>query len=133
MKTKDEVLSYLKENGHTSSAIAKICGFMVGAGIKGDSEKVMFKRGSKTWEDFKDWYYGDSKSNKKCPLVALFGLLFKEMDKAVEDGDVDRTVEIEEIVDFLFSEFVIDVTELDDETGCMNIPNDRKKSCKKHE
>lgn len=48
MRTKEEILAYLKENGHSSNAITKITGFLIGKGLKGEQEQILYKRGHAT-------------------------------------------------------------------------------------
>ena len=47
MKTKEQVISYVLKNGHTNEAISKITGFLIGAGLKDNDEKIKFKVGDK--------------------------------------------------------------------------------------
>ena len=45
MKTREEVLNHLLENGYNKKAINKICGFMVARELKTLDEKVKILKG----------------------------------------------------------------------------------------
>lgn len=96
MRTKLEIVSYLKENGHTNNAIAKITGFLIGAGIKDNDEKLVFKRGDSTWDDFYDWFENKpTHIDEETPLYNSFAFLFKlrdASDNAAETRIIDRCI-----------------------------------------
>ena len=57
MKTKEEILIHLLENGYNNDAINKIMGFMVARELKTLDEKIACKKGDKPFEIFYHWYY----------------------------------------------------------------------------
>lgn len=59
MKTKEEVLEHLFENGYDDTAINKICGWMCGMKLKGIDETIQVKRGRNNFKDFISWYETD--------------------------------------------------------------------------
>lgn len=57
MKTKEQVIAHLKENGYTKKALCKILGFLIGAGIKEENEEFYVKTsGDLKWNDFWAWW-----------------------------------------------------------------------------
>ena len=111
MRTKDEVLAYLKENGHSNNAITKIMGFLIGNGMKSVSEKIIFKRGHNSWEEFYEWFENKPKE-KECPLYTIMSILNEKLNATDDDVEAER---INNCMGFLVSEFVLDVSTTDDE------------------
>lgn len=81
MKTREEVLNHLLENGYNKKAINKICGFMVARELKTLDEKVKILKGDKTFEDFYRWYYDATPKVEEecdecyCPRCILESLI----------------------------------------------------------
>lgn len=106
MRTKEEIKAYLKENGHTSVAIAKITGFLIGKDIKLNKEQFVVKKGEGTWEEFYAWYNKESLHVR--PLIYhVFAALFDAKDKATDKYDKER---INAVIDYLVAEYVFDTT-----------------------
>ena len=59
MKTKEQVLEHLKKTGYTRKSIIKIMGFLIGKGIKGVDEKMVYMRGEHDFEHFLQWFEGE--------------------------------------------------------------------------
>lgn len=57
MKTRNEVLRHLLENGYSKKAINKIVGFMVAKELKALDEVVKILKGDGTFDDFFKWYH----------------------------------------------------------------------------
>lgn len=112
MRTKNEVLAYLKENGHSNNAITKIMGFLIGVGIKEPNERIVFKRGENSWEEFFEWYNNEPKK-KECPLYNILSIL---NDRRNETDDIREIARIDDCIGFLVSEFVLDVSRVGEET-----------------
>lgn len=115
MKTREEVLKHLLENGYSEEGIGRILGFMVARELKTLDEKVKYKKGDMSFEDFYKWYYD-------CDVLK------NDDDKEFElDDDVCycpdcvRTSLIEDVCEMLLEEikfgseegFVRRVTQLD--------------------
>lgn len=60
MKTKEEILVHLIENGYTKEAVTKIMGFLIGAGIKENDEHIFVRMGENTWGVFYSWVTGQT-------------------------------------------------------------------------
>lgn len=78
MKTREEILSHLLENGYTKKAIHKIVGFMVGKELKGVDEVIRIKKGELSFNDFIDWYNGTNEEECEecyCPQCVLESLI----------------------------------------------------------
>lgn len=106
MRTKEEILTYLKENGHSSNAITKITGFLIGKGLKSEQEQILYKRGHATWDEFYAWYKNESPSVKP-PIYHVFAALFKAKDEAKDPYD---KVCINTVINFLVGKYVVDTT-----------------------
>ena len=59
MKTKEQVLEHLKKTGYTRKSIIKIMGFLIGKGIKGVDEKMVYMRGEHDFMYFLRWFERD--------------------------------------------------------------------------
>lgn len=88
MKTKDEVLSHLLENGYNEQEIEKIMGFMIGKDLKGFDEIVKYKKGTLSFDDFWNWFHDIKKDEELkgeeefktlelnyCPMCVLESLI----------------------------------------------------------
>lgn len=110
MRTKEEILAYLKENGHSVDAVTKITGFLIGKGLKSEQEQILYKRGHATWDEFYAWYKNETPTAK--PLIYhVFAALFKAQDEAKEP--YDKTC-INTVIDFLVGKYVVDATIFDE-------------------
>ena len=127
MRTKDEVLAYLKETGHSNNAVTKIMGFLIGNGMKEPDEKIIFKRGQNSWEEFYEWFENKYKK-EECPLYNLMSYL---NDRLNETNDPAEEKRINGFMRFLVSEFVLDVSAQGEEvyiTGFDNKCTRKRKS-----
>ena len=111
MRTKDEIVTYLKENGHTANAIAKITGFLIGANIKEVKEGIVFKRGDGTWDEFFMWYKNEPKQTEEYPLYNIFAYLHKLRNETDNAAEISR---IDDCIMFLVDTFVLDATNYGD-------------------
>lgn len=110
MKTKDEVIAYIGEHGHSNAAITKITGFLIGVGLKEDKEAFQFKKGNDSWDDFSNWFYDKKVNAEEHPLLKLLSLLFELRDVAIEEKDEFMKENLDDMLNFLFDTFVIDKT-----------------------
>lgn len=101
MKTREEVLNHLLENGYTKNAISHILGFMVARELKTVDEKVRYLKGDGSFEDFFRWYNDcdapivedETLDIEYCPKCVLNTLMadiakFIEYDIANEEWDL---------------------------------------------
>lgn len=85
MKTREQVLKHLLENGYNKKAICKIVGFMVARELKTLDEKVKILKGDKTFEDFYRWYYDcDAPQEDGCYcLRCILESLIEDITEAI--------------------------------------------------
>lgn len=112
MKTKEQIKKYLLKNGHSPKAMDKICGFLVGAGIKDSDEPVKFAKGTGTFDDFMDWYNCDEDACFNCPLYGVLEYLCERMNETNDKELIDR---LQDYTSFLISSFGVGVEENDGE------------------
>lgn len=62
MKTKEQVLEFIRSNGFTQRAMDKICGFLIANDIKGVDENIVYKVGDKDFNFFFNWFTSDISS-----------------------------------------------------------------------
>lgn len=63
MKTKEQVLEFIRANGFTPRAMDKICGFLIANNIKGVNESIVYKVGDKDFNFFFNWFTSDLSSH----------------------------------------------------------------------
>lgn len=56
MKSKEEITKHLRQVGYDNEAIIKICGWLIGRGIKAIDERVQIRRGDNNFIFFIKWY-----------------------------------------------------------------------------
>lgn len=56
MKSKEEITNHLKHVGYDDKTIIKICGWLIGRGIKAIDERVQIRRGNNNFDFFFNWY-----------------------------------------------------------------------------
>ena len=105
MRTKDEVVAYLKEHGHSNIAVTKIMGFLIGNGMKEPKENIVVKRGLDSWEDFYRWYEGIPEPEH--PLTAIMRIL---MEKEANAKTSDEAELMHSCMAWLTRDFVFDAT-----------------------
>ena len=116
MKTREEVLKHLLENGYSEEGIGRILGFMVARELKPLDEKVKYKKGDRSFEDFYKWYY-----DCDVPKNDDGNEEFEFDDDVCYCPDCVRTSLIEDVCEMLLEEikfgneegFVRRVTQLD--------------------
>lgn len=108
MKTREQIETYLKENGHTSTAIDHIAGFLTGKDIKKYNEKLIFKKGDGSFASFLAWFDSeDTKPQPNDPLYELLCDLFEKVEKSDNHYETERA---RKHISFLISAFVIDAS-----------------------
>lgn len=112
MKTREEVLNHLLENGYNKKAINKICGFMVARELKTLDEKVKILKGDKTFEDFYRWYY-DCDAECYCPRCILESLIEDITEVLLLDMEMGKDELVERRAMQL--DFLLSLGEIDDE------------------
>ena len=121
MKTKEQVLNHLLENGYNKKAISKITGFMVAKELKALDEVVKILKGDKTFEDFFKWYHSCETTPKEakcveieyCPCCVLETLC----DDIARLIDLDIKYSQDELFDrhIMQMAFLLDLYEAEDE------------------
>lgn len=75
MKVSKEVIKeHLLNVGHSESAILKICGWLVGKGLKSSDEAFKFKKGDGTFDEFLYWINGGIKIKKGDVITVKNGV-----------------------------------------------------------
>lgn len=89
MKTREEVLEHLLENGYNKKAICKIVGFMIGKELKGEDEVVKIKCGELSFSDFLNWFNKESEDVvcPRCVLCTLCDDIQDMLALAIDMGD----------------------------------------------
>lgn len=121
MKTREEVLNHLIENGYNKKAINKITGFMVAKELKALDETVKILKGDKTFEDFFKWYHDCESTSKEeecteieyCPYCVL-ETLCEDIARLI---DLDIKYNQDELLDrhIMQMAFLLDLCEAQDE------------------
>lgn len=108
MKTKEQIVKHLEEYGYTPMALCKILGFMIGAGLKAEDEKVVVKTNDLkyNWDDFWFWLNDEKKGNcTSCPLCDMLNELINTMENADDPAEVQKA---HERYEFLIESFWLD-------------------------
>lgn len=116
MKTREEVLNHLLENGYNKKAINKICGFMVARELKTLDEKVKILKGDKNFEDFYRWYYDATPKVEEdcyCPRCVLESLIEDITELLLLDMDLGKNDLVERRA--LQLDFLLAIADVDDE------------------
>lgn len=64
MKTIEEVKSHIRNVGYSDGARERICGYLVAKGLKDIKEKLSFKLGVRTFEDFVLWFDSEKEEHE---------------------------------------------------------------------
>lgn len=99
--TIEEVREHCATNGYTDAAISKIMGFLIGAGLKGDSEVIKTRRGECTWDDFYRWVKGEE-VEEEHPLCTLLNDLTTRIKTVKNEKKREK---LQRQLDFLVEEF----------------------------
>lgn len=109
MKTKEQILEHLSNVGYAPNALCKILGFLIGAGLKEESEKVCVKTTglSHSWEDFWLWYNSNKNEDvcSDCPLCDMLNELIRIMET---EEDPEKVQKAHERYEFLICAFGLD-------------------------
>ena len=116
MRTKEQIKELLNEVAFTDEALAKILGFMIGKGLKEESEKlrvIVPQDGEgENWAFFYDWYNGafelkDLKEEacSKCPLCDMLNECLHIIDS---EKDPKKVQKAKERYQFLMDAFKLD-------------------------
>lgn len=101
MRTDKEVKEHLLNNGYTDDAINKIMGFVIGAGLKENSEEWKVRRGEKTWKDFYTWY----ESNVKEAIESLISEIMEKIENAKDIQEENLRITQLELLLGIFSDY----------------------------
>ena len=87
MKTIEEIKVHLTKTAYTDEAITKIMGFLIGAGLKGDEERLCVVYGASTFEDFLDWLNDD---DCECGCDCVLCSIINDISQRLENADDDE-------------------------------------------
>lgn len=86
MKTIEEIREHLTKTAYTKDAVTKIMGFLIGAGLKGDEERLLVVYGASTFEDFLEWINND---DCNCCCDCVLCSIINDIAKRLESADND--------------------------------------------
>ena len=110
MRTKKEVEKHLRENGYTVKALNRILGFLIGTGIKENSEELLIKHGCGHWEDFYKWWNNEDECDD-CVFYDLMDYLCEQYNKSTKEEEKEQ---ISRYIEFL-TDALGDYDEIDEE------------------
>lgn len=110
MKTKEEILAHMSNNGYTPLAISKILGFLIGAGIKKEDEKILVQTHDLTlhWDDFWNWYNSEEKEEELCEDCPLCDMLNELIYIMSNETDPEKVQKAHKRYEFLVETFGLD-------------------------
>lgn len=112
MKTFDEVELHLLTTGYKSCELDKICGYLIGVGLKAPSVEVKILIGTGTFEEFYAWFNGDADdldtAECDCPSCTLCGILTDIAERMVNAETVEEQNYFAHQLEFLIDEFDLD-------------------------
>lgn len=116
MRTIDEVKAFVEAFGFAPSASYEIMGFLLGKGLIEKGEKIKFhypdhKRENLKFDDFYAWFEND----EECPLCGLLNFLQDEQDKAMEEGDEEKSERLAWYMGFLIDALDCEYEEVEKE------------------
>lgn len=110
MKTFEEVELHLLTTGYKSSELDKICGYLIGAGVKEPDVELTILIGNGTFEEFYAWYNDESLEDEgcECPNCVLCGLM-RDIAERMENAETMAQKEyFATQLQFLVDEFCLD-------------------------
>lgn len=108
MRTKEEVVKHLAENGYTPIARGRICSFLVGADIKDFDEELLIMVGKNHWEDFYEWWKNEVVDNDDDIFYNLLDYLCEQQDKTTNN---EEKKQLDSFIVFLLESFSDEVNE----------------------
>lgn len=113
MKTFEEVELHLQTTGYKTEGIDKICGYLIGVGLKAPSVEVKILIGTGTFEEFYAWFNDEAATEEDetdccCPSCILCGIMRdieERMNHAVTVGEKSYFAQQ---LEFLITEFGLD-------------------------
>ena len=116
MKTLNEVELHILTNGYKLSEIDKICGYLIGAGMKDSDTELFFAIGDGTFDEFYVWFNGiqesedssaDTCTSEECVLCSIM----RDIAENLQDADT------QEEKNYYFEQlaFLVDAFDLDEE------------------
>lgn len=104
MKTKEEILNHLETVGYGQYAQAKILGYMIGAGLKEESEQIRLAYGILEWTHFWNWLNSNEEDCNGCIICEWLNEIAKEMEKEEDPQKVQKLHERYELLLDIFEE-----------------------------
>lgn len=114
MKTFEEVELHLFTTGYKSCELDKICGYLIGVGVKEPSVKFKILLGDGTFDDFYAWFNEEPiEVDCECPNCILCGLMRDIAEKMEHAETMAQKEYFAAQLQFLVDKFCLD--ELDGE------------------
>lgn len=110
MKTFEEVELHLLTTGYKTEEIDKICGYLIGVGLKAPSVEVTIMIGTGTFEEFYAWYNDEFLEDEgcECSNCVLCGLM-RDIAARMENAETMAQKEyFATQLQFLVDEFCLD-------------------------
>lgn len=113
MKNFKEIEMHLITNGYKGSEMDKICGFLIGAGLKEPDYIMTIQYGEGTFDEFYAWYNDepmleDSEETCDCPSCVLCGLMRDLAEKMLRAETMEQKEYYANQLQFLVDEFGLD-------------------------
>lgn len=110
MKTFEEVELHLLTTGYKSSELDKICGYLIGTGVKEPDVELNILLGDGTFEEFYAWYNDETLEDEgcECSNCVLCGLM-RDIAERMENAQTMAQKEyFAAQLQFLVDEFCLD-------------------------
>lgn len=88
-RTKEELLKHAESTGYTKSAILKITGFLIGIGMKDESETMLWTIGVHEWSHFYAWFNG-SELRPRSVFDTIMEDIFQRLDDSENEDERQR-------------------------------------------
>lgn len=112
MKTFKEVEMHLLTNGYKGCEMDKICGFLIGAGLKEPDYVMTIQYGEGTFDEFYAWYNDEPMFEEEetcdCPNCVLCGLMRDLAEKMERAETMEQKEYYATQLQFLIDEFCLD-------------------------
>lgn len=113
MKNFKEIEMHLITNGYKGSEMDKICGFLIGAGLKEPDYIMTIQYGEGTFDEFYAWYNDepmleDTEETCDCPSCVLCGLMRDLAEKMLRAETMEQKEYYANQLQFLVDEFGLD-------------------------
>lgn len=91
MKTFKEVEMHLVTNGYKGSEMDKICGFLIGAGLKEPDYAMTIQYGDGTFDEFYAWYNDEPMEDEDCDDACyVLGSIISDIVEQLENAETEE-------------------------------------------